>query len=125
MGLLLDTHIVLWWLLDDPSLSEDFKSRLDEDPDVYVSAATLWELSIKQFAGTLTEPPNLPEEVRDSGFRPLPISLEHALVAGRLPLVHRDPFDRMLISQAKCEGLVLATHDPAIQKYPDVELLRL
>jgi PIN domain nuclease of toxin-antitoxin system len=121
VGLLLDTHVVLWWLADDPTLDERFKERLDHEPDVYVSSATIWEVAIKQAIGKL-EPSELPEEVRDSGFRPLPISRNHAIAAGRLPMLHRDPFDRMLIGQAKAEGLTLATRDANIQKY-DVETL--
>jgi PIN domain nuclease of toxin-antitoxin system len=115
--LLLDTHVVLWWLTDDPALSDDMKSRLDHDPDVYISSATVWEVAIKQSAGKLTAPPDLPERIRASGFAELAISSEHAIVAGRLPLIHRDPFDRMLVGQAQCEGLTLVTRDPQCQKY--------
>jgi PIN domain nuclease of toxin-antitoxin system len=124
MSLLLDTHVVLWWLTDDSALSDDVKARLDEEPDVYVSPASIWEVAIKQSIGKLVEPANLPEEITESGFRQLPITVEHAMIAGRLPLIHRDPFDRMLVAQAQCEGLTLATHDPLIQKY-DVDLLRV
>jgi PIN domain nuclease of toxin-antitoxin system len=115
--LLLDTHVVLWWLTDDPTLSDDIKTRLDHDPDVYISSATVWEVAIKQSAGQLTQPADLPERIRDSGFAELPISSKHAIVAGRLPLIHRDPFDRMLVAQAQCEGLTLVTRDNQCQKY--------
>ena len=117
MSLLLDTHVVLWWLTDDPALSDDIKTRLDHDPDVYVSAATVWEVTIKQAAGKLTEPADLPERIRGSGFADLAISSEHAIAAGRLPLIHRDPFDRMLVAQAQCENFTLVTRDPQCQKY--------
>ena len=122
MSLLLDTHVVLWWLTDDPTLSDDIKARLDHEPDVYVSAATIWEVAIKQAAGKLLEPSGLPERIRDSGFASLPIGFEHAIAAGRLPQIHRDPFDRMLIAQAQCEDLTLVTRDPHCQKY-DVAIL--
>lgn len=122
MSLLLDTHVVLWWLADDPTLSDDIKARLDHEPHVYVSAATIWEVAIKQAAGKLLEPSGLPERIRDSGFTPLPIGFEHAIAAGRLPQIHRDPFDRMLIAQAQCEDLSLVTRDPHCQKY-DVAVL--
>jgi PIN domain nuclease of toxin-antitoxin system len=122
VSLLLDTHVVLWWLTDDPTLSDDIKARLDHEPHVYVSAATIWEVAIKQAAGKLLEPSGLPERIRDSGFTPLPIGFEHAIVAGRLPQIHRDPFDRMLIAQAQCEDLTLVTRDPHCQKY-DVAVL--
>jgi PIN domain nuclease of toxin-antitoxin system len=117
MSLLLDTHVVLWWLTDDPTLSDDIKTRLDHDPDVYVSAATVWEVTIKQAAGKLTEPADLPERIRGSGFADLAVSTEHAIAARRLPLIHRDPFDRMLVAQAQCEDFTLVTRDPQCQKY--------
>lgn len=117
MSLLLDTHVVLWWLTDDPTLSDDIKTRLDHEPDVYLSPATVWEVAIKQAIGKLREPPDLPERIRDSGFRELPITSEHAIAAGRLPMIHRDPFDRMLVAQALCEGLTLLTRDANIAKY--------
>ena len=117
MSLLLDTHVVLWWLTDDPTLSDDIKTRLDHDPDVYVSAATVWEVTIKQAAGKLTEPADLPERIRGSGFAELAISSGHAIAAERLPLIHRDPFDRMLVAQARCEDFTLVTRDPQCQKY--------
>jgi len=123
VSLLLDTHVVLWWLTDAPELSDDLKQQLDDEPAVYLSPATVWEITIKQSIGKLTDPENLPEIVVDAGFRPLPITAEHAVVAGRLPLLHRDPFDRMLIAQARCEGLTLVTRDPQIHRY-DVALLR-
>lgn len=123
MSLLLDTHVVLWWLADDPELSDETKDRLDHEPDVRVSAATIWEITIKQALGKITSPADLPERVRDSGFRELPISYPHAVAAGRLPMIHRDPFDRMLVAQARCEGLTLVTRDPHCQQY-DVTTLR-
>lgn len=122
MSLLLDTHVVLWWLADDPTLAEDIKDRLDHEPHVYISAATLWEVGIKQAIGKLPEPVDLPERIRDCGFRGLPITFDHAIAAGRLPPIHRDPFDRMLVAQAECEKLTLVTRDTDIQKY-DVSLL--
>jgi PIN domain nuclease of toxin-antitoxin system len=117
MSLLLDTHVILWWLLDDPALSGEVRARLDEEPDVYVSPASIWEVTIKQSIGKLSEPTKLAEEIRDSGFRELPITAEHAILAGRLPLIHRDPFDRMLVAQAKCERLTLASRDTHIRQY--------
>jgi PIN domain nuclease of toxin-antitoxin system len=117
VSLLLDTHIVLWWLADDPTLADDIKDRLDHEPDAYVSAATIWEVAIKQALGKLPEPPGLPQRIRDSGFTTLLINAEHAITAGRLPMIHRDPFDRMLVAQAQCEDLTLVTRDENCQKY--------
>lgn len=121
-SLLLDTHIVIWWLADDPTLSGDVKIVLDVEPDVYLSAATVWEVAVKQAIGKLKQPPDLAERVRGSGFKILPITADHAITAARLPPVHRDPFDRMLVAQARCEGLTLLTRDPDIRRY-DVPVL--
>ena len=98
------------------------RSGAGHEPDVYVSAATNWEVAIKQAIGKLAEPADLPDRVRGSGFRELPIGFDHAIEAGRLPLIHRDPFDRMLIAQARCENLTLVTRDPRCQQY-DVAVL--
>ena len=125
MSLLLDTHVVLWWLTDAHELDDEVKRQLDQEPAVYLSPATVWEIAIKQSVGKLAEPENLPEIVADAGFRHLPITDEHAVVAGRLPLLHRDPFDRMLIAQARCEGLTLVTRDPLIHRYDNVALLHV
>src|SRR6266852_7943925 len=116
MNLLLDTHIVLWWLNDDPTLPDDIKSALDQEPDVYISAATVWEVTIKQVKGKLG-PADLPEQISSSGFRELQISSRHAMTAGRLPLIHNDPFDRMLVAQAQCEGLTFVTRDSNCKLY--------
>jgi PIN domain nuclease of toxin-antitoxin system len=122
VNLLLDTHVVLWWLADDPTLTDDIKEKLDHDPDIYFSSATVWEVAIKQAIGKLHEPADLPERIRDSGFRELPISSQHTMTAGRLPPIHRDPFGRLLIAQAQCSDLTLVTRDAAILKY-DVSTL--
>ncbi|RDI43921.1 type II toxin-antitoxin system VapC family toxin [Nocardia mexicana] len=121
-GLLLDTHVAVWWLNADPALRDDVKERLAHEPDVYVSSATVWEVAIKQTIGKLDGPEDLPERIRDSGFVQLNIDCEHALAAGRLPLIHRDPFDRILVAQAQCENLILVTRDPYCRKY-DVPIL--
>jgi PIN domain nuclease of toxin-antitoxin system len=122
VSLLLDTHVVLWWLADDPELADEIKDRLDHEPDVQVSAATVWEIAIKQALGKIIAPADLPGQIRDSGFRQLPIGFAHAMAAGRLPPIHRDPFDRMLVAQARCEGLTLVTRDQHCQRY-DVPVL--
>lgn len=122
MRLLLDTNVVLWWLADDPTLADDIKDRIDHDAEVHLSPVTVWEIAIKQAIGKLVEPADLPERVRAAQLPEIAITSEHALVAGRLPLHHRDPFDRMLVAQAKCEGLALVTRDGQISKY-DVTVL--
>ncbi|NJP25690.1 type II toxin-antitoxin system VapC family toxin [Microbispora sp. SCL1-1] len=122
MRMLLDTHVVLWWLSDDPTLADEIKSMIEEEPEVFVSPATLWEVAIKQSIGKLVAPDDLVERIRDSEFRELPIRFGHTIEAGRLPLLHRDPFDRLLIAQARHEGLSLVTRDGRIPKY-DVHVL--
>ena len=121
--LLLDTHVVLWWLADDPTLSAELKATIDEEVDVFVSAATVWEVAIKQQLGKITAPSDLPERIRDSELANLPITSDHAIAAGRLPLIHQDPFDRMLIAQARSEQLTLVTRDKALHDY-DVPLMQ-
>jgi PIN domain nuclease of toxin-antitoxin system len=122
MRLLLDTHVVLWWLMDDPTLDADIKTIIDEEPDVFVSPATLWEITIKQAAGKIRAPDDLAERILDAEMDELPIRSAHAITAGRLPPIHRDPFDRMLIAQARHERLTLVTRDKEIHKY-DVAVL--
>jgi PIN domain nuclease of toxin-antitoxin system len=121
---LLDTHVVLWWLLDDPTLPPDARDMLDSEPDAFVSPVTVWEVVVKQRLGKLKGPRDLGERVRDAGFVELPVLHEHALAAGRLPPIHRDPFDRMLVAQAATEGLTVVTRDADIPRY-DVLTLRV
>lgn len=122
MSLLLDTHVLLWWLTDDPTLQDDIKDTIDTEADVWVSAATLWEIGIKESIGKISAPADLPARVRGSGFRELSISFDHATAAGHLPMIHRDPFDRMLIAQARCNDLTLVTRDPRCRRY-EVQIL--
>ncbi len=125
MKLLLDSHILLWWINDDSKLKSSERLAIaDNMNDVYVSAVTLWELGIKRAAGRLRAPDNLEELVLQSKLIPLPISLGHGEVAGRLPLKHADPFDRMLIAQAQVERLIIITRDAAFAKY-DVQTLKI
>ena len=115
---LLDTHVMLWWLNDAPELGPRCRDVLsDERNEVFVSAATAWEISIKTVIGKLEAPEDIDTIVEDEGFSKLSISLYHGQLAGRLPALHRDPFDRMLIAQAQAEGLVLITADENIIKY--------
>jgi PIN domain nuclease of toxin-antitoxin system len=117
MALLLDTHVVLWWLEDDAKLGSATKDRLDVDSEIFVSSATVWEVGIKQALGKLTAEGSLAEQVRDSGFAVLSISADHAIAASVLPLHHRDPFDRILIGQALVEGLTVMTSDRVFGAY--------
>lgn len=115
---LLDTHAFLWWLADDPSLGSSARAVVgDGRNEIYVSAASVWEISIKQSLGKLDAPDDLEKIVEDENFIRLPISLFHAEAAGKLPRLHQDPFDRMLVAQAQAEGLILMTADEHIPKY--------
>ena len=122
MNLLLDTHILLWWLADDPTLPR-WAARPIADPDnaVLVSAASVWEISIKQAIGRLEAPDDLLEAL-GADFATLSMTAAHAVAAGRLPAHHADPFDRMLIAQARIEGLTLVSVDRRFGQY-DVSLL--
>jgi PIN domain nuclease of toxin-antitoxin system len=116
--LLLDTHTLLWWLADDKSLGKKARELIaNPDNQVFVSAATTWEIAIKKGKGLLEAPDDIDGIVDDEGFSKLPISLFHGEQAGRLPEIHRDPFDRMLIAQAQAEGLEIITADIEIPKY--------
>ncbi|WP_053649114.1 MULTISPECIES: type II toxin-antitoxin system VapC family toxin [unclassified Streptomyces] len=120
MKLLLDTHVVLWWLNGD--LPDETRDLLARERWVYMSAVTPWELSVKQATGKLDAPADVAERARDTQFLALPVVAEHGIRAGQLPPHHRDPFDRILIAQAQTEGLTLVTRDKHIPRY-DVPVL--
>jgi PIN domain nuclease of toxin-antitoxin system len=123
MNLLLDTQVLLWWLGDDRRLGARARAAIaDEANLVAVSAASAWEVAIKSALRKLHAPSDLQGAVADSGFEELPISIDHALLAGGLPPHHTDPFDRMLVAQAVAEALVLVTADERLAAY-DVEIL--
>jgi len=116
--LLLDTHVLLWWLSDDPRLGQAARQAIANPKNqVYVSAASTWEISIKQSLGKLSAPDDMDGIVEDAGFDKLPITLFHGDQAGVLPKHHRDPFDRMQVAQAQSEGLVVVTNDEKIARY--------
>ena len=118
MRLLLDTRVLLWWLADDPSLGEEARAGIsDASSAVFVSAATVWEISIKQALGKLEAPSDLLRQIELNRFEPLSIKVSHAYTAGGLPPHHDDPFDRMLVAQAMMEGLTLLTRDPRMSRY--------
>ncbi len=121
MRLLLDTHVLLWAVLNDPRLTATQAQAISEG-ELYLSSASVWEIGIKRAIGKLDVPEELLDIAADSGCRPLPISWTHAKAAAALPLHHTDPFDRMLIAQARCEGLNLASSDWRLAAY-DVNLV--
>ena len=118
MNLLIDTHVLLWWLDDNPSLSKKARTVISDGKNpVFVSAVVIWEIRVKEALGKLKIPGNFREVLENQPFEMLDITAEHAHAIGELPSHHRDPFDRMLIAQAKVEGLILVTHDMNLKKY--------
>lgn len=121
MAFLIDTHIVIWLATGNPRLGADRILTLESE-EILISAASIWEISIKQAIGKLDVPSAFLDDVEDLDAEVLPISAIHARAAGQLPLHHADPFDRMLIAQARAERLKLMTDDRRIAKY-DVEVV--
>lgn len=120
--LLLDTHTLLWWLFDDPKLSVAARSAIVSPAnEIVISAASAWEIATKHRLGRLPEAGDvaarLPHYLRRARFAVLNISLEHAMAAGALPGPHKDPFDRMLVAQARLEDLAVATIDRVFRDY--------
>jgi PIN domain nuclease of toxin-antitoxin system len=118
MNLLLDTHVLLWWLDDSPHLSEAGRNAIaDSNNLIVLSAVVVWEIRFKQAQGKLEIAPNFYRVINNQGFELLSITADHAYATGDFPMHHRDPFDRMLIAQAKLEGLSIVTHDTVFKKY--------
>ena len=119
MKLLLDTHILLWWLEDSRNLKKVARELITApENQVFVSAATAWEIEIEQAAGKLDFAREVAEAFAEVGFKQLEIHFTHTAESGRLPLIHSDPFDRMLVAQARLEDLHLLTVDPRVLAYP-------
>jgi PIN domain nuclease of toxin-antitoxin system len=124
MRLLLDTHVLLWWLADDPSLSVLARSLIAEPQNaVFVSAISHWEIRLKSSLGKLSIPQDFEERLRREPFEKLPLKAAHTEGLARLPWLHRDPFDRMLIAQAQGAGLRLLTHDAQLGAYGEAVLV--
>ncbi|MBB3210621.1 PIN domain nuclease of toxin-antitoxin system [Rhodopirellula rubra] len=118
MRLLLDTHVVLWWLDDPNLLSADARDAIAEPANqVFVSAVVAWEIAIKRSLGKLNAPADIASAIVDAGFDELPVTSDHAWAVESLPNHHRDPFDRMLIAQAIRENCTLVSRDAAIPAY--------
>ncbi|MBM4154337.1 MAG: type II toxin-antitoxin system VapC family toxin [Lentisphaerae bacterium] len=118
MNLLLDTHVVLWWLADAPELGAGARDAIaDRANIVHVSAATAWEIVVKRALGKLEIPDRWEQALAEEPFSQLAVSWRHALQVGKLPDVHRDPFDRLLVAQAIVEGLTLVTRDEVLNRY--------
>ncbi len=125
--MLLDTHIFLWWLFGDSKLPDKMTRYIeDRDRDVFVSAASAWEIATKYRLGKLPQAENgakyVPAWIERAGFQGMAITAEHAQLAGSWNVAHRDPFDRMLAAQAKLEHMPLATVDKVLSQFP-VEII--
>jgi PIN domain nuclease of toxin-antitoxin system len=123
VSLLLDSHALLWWQADDARLSERARRAIENlDAQPYFSAASVWELAIKQAKGKLRLPAAFTANVVEEGFLEIPVSSSHAVRAAALAPHHEDPFDRMLVAQAQSEGLTIVSRDTRIAAY-DVPVL--
>jgi PIN domain nuclease of toxin-antitoxin system len=121
---MLDAHALLWWLRDEPTLDRGARASVaDPVNDVVVSAATVWELEIKRAIGKLQAPGDLLELLDAEGFDCIPILGDDAIRAARLPMHHRDPFDRMVLAQALRLEAVIVSRDQAFAAY-DVPVLQ-
>ncbi|OGM20750.1 hypothetical protein A2714_03660 [Candidatus Woesebacteria bacterium RIFCSPHIGHO2_01_FULL_38_9] len=118
MKYLLDTHVFIWWLEADQRLSQNLKRIIDNPNNIkFVSVATFWEIIIKVHTKKLFLKTPVKNILKNFEFETLEINLKHVLGLEKLPDYHKDPFDRMLIAQAKVEDCTLITNDPKIQKY--------
>lgn len=123
MQYLLDTHIILWWFTTPEKISKSAQKIIkDKSSEVFLSSASFWEMAIKKNLGRLTLPHNLIEAAAAENFKILPIMPEECLGIVDLPLIHNDPFDRLLVIQAKLRDLVLITKDATIAEYPVVTI---
>lgn len=124
MRVLLDTHIVIWALSEPDKLSTKAKSLIQDADQLFVSSASIWEMAIKSSLGKLeVDLDAITAELKRLGVNELAISWQHSKQVKLLPSYHRDPFDRLIVSQAICEPLVLLTHDKVLKKYTDLVIL--
>jgi len=115
---LIDTHILLWWFFDDKNLKKNIREIItNEENEIKVSIASLWEITIKKSLNKLKAPDNLKEALEESNFQILPITLDHLRKLEHLPNLHNDPFDRLFIAQSIFEKLTFITADKNIKKY--------
>lgn len=117
MKLLLDSHVLVWWVRDDRRLGRQARHAIANADVVWVSAASGWELALKVLKGRLRLAESLRVTVAADHFTELPLSLAHAEELERLPALHDDPHDRVLIAQARVEGATIVTHDRAFEAY--------
>jgi PIN domain nuclease of toxin-antitoxin system len=120
--LLLDTHLIVWAVVDDPRLPAPVRDAIDDPAqDLAFSVASIWELAIKaslRKSGFDVDPRQVRRVLLAAGVRELEITAEHAVAVADLPLIHGDPFDRLLLAQAEVEGMTLLTADRLLARYP-------
>jgi PIN domain nuclease of toxin-antitoxin system len=123
--ILLDTPIFVWWLANDRKLPKAADALiLDPDNVIHVSAASIWEIAIKEALGQIqVDLSLLVASIADSGFCELPVTARHAIETGKLPTHHRDPFDRLLVAQSRTEPMYLLSHDRQLAACGDTVLI--
>jgi PIN domain nuclease of toxin-antitoxin system len=116
--LLIDTHALLWWRDDSPHLSPRARHEIaDLNNQIFVSVVTLWEIVLKRSAGRLNFPDDLEQVLQEDSFTLMPIGFQHLRTIERLPFLHKDPFDRMMIAQALAEGIPIVSRDRVFAAY--------
>lgn len=123
MKLLLDTQVLIWWLAKDKHLKQPVKVKIQEAQEVRVSVVSVWEMEIKRAVKKLDTPLDIKYQLKRHDFGLMDVNVDHALEIRKLTLIHRDPFDRMLVAQARVEKLTIVTADPKIEKY-EVKVVR-
>jgi len=122
VSLLLDTNVLIWWLEESSRLGKQAREMITGEPEVVVSAVSAVEIAAKAAIGKLRVPGDLSEQIAEQAMIELPVTVRHGLAVGQLPLHHGDPFDRLLIAQARCEKLTIVTADRAFAAY-DVPIM--
>ncbi|MBW0009062.1 MAG: type II toxin-antitoxin system VapC family toxin [Pseudonocardiales bacterium] len=122
MRLLLDTNVLIWWLEESPRLGKETREAIAGEFEVTVSAVSAFEIAAKVAIGKLRTPGDLAAQIAEQEMIELPVTVRHGLAVGQLPMHHRDPFDRLLIAQARCEGFTIVTADRAFTTY-DVPIM--
>ena len=118
MKVLLDTHVVLWWYFDSSRLTEEHRRLIaDENNQVFISAAAIWEIEVKRRNGKLKCPVDMMERIRADGFSFLPIRAEHLVPLRTIPPIHNDPFDRIMVCQSLVEEIPLISYDSCVNAY--------
>ncbi len=114
---LLDTHVILWWLAGEPMTPEAMSVIRNRGEQLFLSSVSAWEIAVKRKLGKLEAPADLEEQIRATDVQILDLRWSHAWAAGEIALHHKDPFDRMIIAQARLEGMVLITADRRLGEY--------